>query len=395
VLRQIDHIQSSALAATTVELIAPILPEELVEPAIQSTASILDDRNRLRALISLRTHLTETQRHDVIIQIETLPSLLDRLIFLDRMMSNSSDNERSEISHLTRSFLPIAVRQYGTAKLMTLVPILILQSDPERFDGALPELCRTPQAARVNFLNVLLRRYGPSIFERVREVVASLRGSRVYQTYFSVLSPPVRPRSRGLGHDESKTPLEWTAYVPLPSGAPSGHEEEIKKGSRPKPVALRERELAGPLLRSRQERIKHFSGRTSWKIASAADPALKPLMHIERVYPDRRRGLLRSDLWKIDEPLAQALKNWLNYKRDDGSKPNSIPPSFGLLTAKEWYALVDRDEGTPTGADVLKAYRRGDPEAAELNRRHAAARRRGEVRSRAQRVRRRKSPELG
>jgi len=196
------------------------------------------------------------------------------------------------------------------------------------------------------------------------------------RTYGKIFWPPLRPGGQQ-GRSESNSAVELFEHnaVAFPSAA-SWPEVEIKKQSRSKKLGFTKREIAGPLFKLRDERIAHFSGRTTWAEAVAADPMLKPLTHIEHVYPDRRRGLLRPDLRKIDPSLAQALTNWLKYKRADGSKPNSIPSDFGLMTAAEWYELLDREEGTPTGAEVFEAYRRGDPNAGELGRRQSAAHRR-------------------
>lgn len=178
--------------------------------------------------------------------------------------------------------------------------------------------------------------------------------------------------------DESNSRLEGAAQPPVSSDARAGLEEKIAKETPPTGFKSTTDDLTLPLLRSRDDRIKHFAGRTQWVEAVKADPTLKPLTHIAQTYPDRRQGLLRPDLWKIDPSLAQALKNWLNYRKTDGSKPNSIPPDFGLMTAAEWYEMVDREEGAPTGAQVMEAVGRGDPNAGELSRRFLAGKRRND-----------------
>jgi hypothetical protein len=200
---------------------------------------------------------------------------------------------------------------------------------------------------------VLLSRYAPStpgdlLFAKIDE-----------------FNPSEARSSDSVLTSESNSIIDEACLRALECLSASKTEELIDKNKTPSGAS-------GPLIRTRAERLKFFSGRTRWVDAVSSDPSLKPLDHIDRVYPDRRRGLLRPDLWTIDPSLAQALKNWLNYKRSDGSKPNSIPMSFGLLTKAEWYELVEREEGTLSGADVFKALRAGDSNAAELSRRFSA-----------------------
>ena len=95
----------------------------------------------------------------------------------------------------------------------------------------------------------------------------------------------------------------------------------------------------------------------------------------DREFPDRRAlGLVPGDLRHLDIDAYQKITNW--GRETSVGNPSDIADDLGFPMKKKLNDALIRTSTLPTGADVFRSLRRGDPDALQKSRIYAMAKNR-------------------